>query len=211
MTSTWHFAGAFGALLVVGMACSASSETSGSSGSSQVSDDDGTGAGSVASSGSPAASGTGAGGAGGQGAGGHAAGGCPTVDLGSAVPLSYDGSTVGRPNIAESQRLEWQTAGDDALLFTAPETGTYHIAMPSEPSRNDGCGASVSEYDGTVYDPSWCPAPAAVATLDGVYAAGEGIASDIDLTAGQELLLWVSCAYWSNPLEGAYTLTIDKL
>ena len=44
----------------------------------------------------------------------------------------------------------------------------------------------------------------AAAAIDGVFAAG----SSIDLTQGQEMLVWVSCSYFDMPDETTYTLTI---
>ena len=166
-----------------------------------------------ASGGSTSQGGNGSGGdaSGGNGSGGNGSGGgsamhCPTVDLGSQLPINYDGTTVGKPNIVNSQRLEWETAGDDALLFTAPSAGTYTLSFTSPAG---GCGASIREYGpnmngmGDIYDTSWCPMPGEIATIDGVYAA-----TDVVLAAGQEMLVWVSCAYFSNPLESPYNLTI---
>jgi hypothetical protein len=136
------------------------------------------------------------------------------VDLGSTVPATHSGDTTGLPHIAESTRLEWGDAPDDTLLFTAPEAGTYHIVM-TETSTNDGCGASIQEYGDvgttTYYDTSWCPSVSSVVSLDGVYAAGDGIESDFAMAAGQKVMIWVSCTTWSDVQAGPYTLTITKL
>ncbi len=114
-----------------------------------------------------------------------------------------------------SSRLEWGAAPDDTLLFTASVGGNYRISMPSEPSNNGGCGASIQEFSqvGTAYyyDESWCPASGMVANLDGVYAALPGSPTDFVLSAGQKVLIWVSCTTWSSAQEGAYSITIEKL
>jgi hypothetical protein len=132
------------------------------------------------------------------------------------VPVTYDGTTVGKTNIATSARLEWTDAGDDALLFVAPETATYKVSMPIAPPGG-ACGASIREYGpqmngmGEIYSSSWCPSQGGVAEIDGVFAAFSGGDTDVMLNAGQEMLVWVSCSYFSMPVEGAYRVMIDKL
>lgn len=139
---------------------------------------------------------------------------CPRVDLG-ALPITYKGDTSGAMDLVQSSRLEWGAAPDDTLLFTAPAAGTYHIAMTSEPSKNGGCGASIQEFTdvGTskYYDESSCPATGMVSMIDGVFAASLGSASDFQAAQGQKVLIWVSCATWSDAQMGAYTLTIAKM
>src|SRR5689334_2990103 len=97
-----------------------------------------------------------------SGSGGGGSSVCPHVNLGSTVPTTHQGNTTGLPNLADSQRLEWGTAPDETLLFTAPAAGTYRISLLSEPSSNGGCGPSIQEFGdvGTTkyYDESWCPA-----------------------------------------------------
>ncbi len=160
---------------------------------------------------------TGSSGAAGSGGAGGASGGfCPTANLGSAVPAIYDGTTVGKTNIATSLRLEWTDAGDDALLFVAPQTATYKVSMPIAPP-GAACGASIREYGpqmngmGEIYSSSWCPSQGGVKEIDGIFGAFAGGDTDIMLNAGQEMLVWVSCSYFSMPVEGAYRVMIDKL
>ena len=191
-----------------GAAGSAGSGVGGSSGS-------GGGAGAGAQGGSAGAGATGgSSGSGATGGSGGSSSDCPHTDLGSSVPVTHNGDTQGLPNLAESTRLEWGDAPDDTLLFTAPEAGTYHIAM-TQPSTNGGCGVSIQEYANagttTYYDASWCPASGAIANLDGVYAAGDGFDSDFVLAQGQSVMLWVSCTTWSDVQAGAYTVSITKL
>ena len=151
------------------------------------------------------------------GAGDAASGGCPTVTLPTTLPLSYSGDTTGRPNLVTSARLEWTDAPDDALLFVAPQAGTYRIGMPAAPSTNGGCGASAREYgttgsDGQPYTETSCPVSGATKTIDGIFAAlPPSSTEDFTLTQGQHLLIWVSCTSWSTAKSGPYTLTIQKL
>ena len=114
-----------------------------------------------------------------------------------------------------SARLEWKEAGDEALLFTAGSAGTYRFSMPV---GEGGRGASIREFGanqdgmGTIYDPSWCPSAGQSAEIDGVFAAiPPSTTTDVALTAGQKVLIWVSCSYWSNPVEAPYQLTIEKM
>ncbi|MFO0567784.1 MAG: hypothetical protein U0263_19145 [Polyangiaceae bacterium] len=209
---------------LVGIGCGGSGSaggTSGAGGSAATggsSATGGTSAGGASGTGGAATGGTsasgGSSGIGGSGGSGGSASYCPTANLGSTLPITYDGTTVGKPNIVTSSRLEWTDAGDDALLFTAPAAGTYHIAMPQGPG---GCGASIREYGpqrngmGEIYTPNWCPAPGSSVEIDGVFAAiPPSTTQDVALTSGQQVLIWVSCAYWSKPTEGAYQLVIDQ-
>ncbi len=205
------------------VACSSGSGSGGGGGGSAGAATGGSGGGAGAGSGGAAGTGTGGtgtggnagSGTGGTGTGGSGGGYCPTADLGSTLPIIYDGSTAGKPNIVTSSRLEWTDAGDDALLFTAPAAGTYRISMPS---ALDGCGASVREYGpamngmGEIYSPSWCPAQGSSVEIDGVFAAypPDGT-DDVDLASGQQVVIWVSCAYWASTLEGAYQIKIEQI
>jgi hypothetical protein len=140
---------------------------------------------------------------------------CPHVNLGSTVPTTHQGNTTGLPNLADSARLEWGTAPDDTLLFTAPAAGTYRISLLSEPSTNGGCSPSMQEFAnaGTTkyYDESWCPAAGMVSTLDGIYAASLMTTSNFQMVQGQKVLIWMSCTTWSDAQAGAYSLKIEKL
>jgi hypothetical protein len=137
---------------------------------------------------------------------------CPTGEL--TEGLTYDGNTVGAPNLAESLRLEWESAGDHALLFEAPAPGSYLIELLSEPSTNAGCGVSAHEYmapAGEFWSVSSCPATGTVADLDGIYDALLGVPATVDLSAGERIVLWFSCAYWSSPTEGAYSVRVSAV
>ena len=213
---------------VLAIACSSGSGSGGGSGGMAGSGTGGTGTGGTGTGGTgTGGSGTGgggglagsaSGGSAGSGTGGGNTGGggnyCPTADMGTGVQASYAGDTTGKANIVTSSRLEWQEAPDDALLFTASEAGTYRISMPTGP---DGCGASVREYgpqmngQGEIYSPSWCPAPGSTVEIDGVFAAiPPTTTDDVELTAGQQIIVWVSCAYWSQNQSGAYQIDITK-
>ncbi|MCK6588088.1 MAG: hypothetical protein L6Q76_10930 [Polyangiaceae bacterium] len=166
------------------------------------------------SGGSGGSAGGNTGGAGGEGGGAGGTGNqfCPTETLGTALPITYDGSTVDKDNLVTSPRLEWTNAGDDALLFVAPEAAIYKVSLPVvEP----GCGASVREYGikmdgmGTIYDTSFCPPEGTSIEIDGVYIEPSG--TEVPLPAGQEMLIWVSCASFSATKEAAYQLKIEKL
>jgi hypothetical protein len=164
------------------------------------------------SGGSAGAAGGGTGGSGGGAGGGPTNQFCPSDTLGNTLPITYDGTTVGKENLVTSPRLEWTTAGDDALLFVAPEAAFYRVSLPViEP----GCGASVREYGiqmdgmGTIYDTSFCPPEGSSIEIDGVYVEAAG--TDVPLPAGQEMLIWVSCASFSAAKEAVYQLKIEKL
>ncbi len=151
---------------------------------------------------------------GGTDAGPPSGGTCPTATLPSMTSVTYMGSTIGAPNLFESDRLEWQGAGDAALLYVVPETGTYRFAMNDMLTTNGGCGISVSDGVGDMGLHSVaedCPASGAVRQLpDAFFIAGEGFSDTINLSAGTELLVLVSCAYWSSPTESDFTLMITR-
>lgn len=138
---------------------------------------------------------------------------CPTDSLPSQATVDYSGSTIGDDNLFESNRLEWDDAGDDALLYVVPETGTYEFSMASDLTDNQGCGISISDMNGDFHTPTEdCPAEGMVRQLpDAFFVAGEGSSDTADLDAGQELLVMVSCASWSSPQkEVDYSITISK-
>jgi hypothetical protein len=158
----------------------------------------------------------GSGGSAGPGGGGGGEGGsgssiCPSAVLGPSLPITHDGTTVGRPNIVESPRLEWTDAGDDALLFVATEAATYKVSVPlAEP----GCGASLREYGplmdgfGTIYDTTFCPEKGQI-VIDGVFVEPTG--TEVPLPVGQEMLIWVSCSTSAPAEEAKYQIMIEKL
>ncbi len=220
MKLTWKRLGVVCAASLLAAVGCGSSDSGGTGGAAGTGGGAGSG-GSGASGGAGGGSGGGAGQAGSSGAGGGGGsagtrgGYCPTKILESTTTVSYSGTTVGKANIVTSGRLEWTDAGDDALLFVAPEAGTYKISMPTGTS---GCGASIREYGpngdgmGDIYDSSWCPGAGSSVEIDGVFAAiAPDLTYDVTLTAGQEMLIWVSCSSFSNPDEGPYQLNIDKL
>lgn len=151
------------------------------------------------------------GGGGGGGAGGAMNKNCPSAVLEGSLPITYNGTTVGKPDMVVSPRLEWTDAGDDALLFVAQEAANYKVSVPvAEP----GCGASLREYGpkmdgfGTIYDSTFCPEKGQI-QIDGVFVEPTG--SEVPLPVGQEMLIWVSCTASAPAEEGAYTIMIEKL
>jgi len=147
--------------------------------------------------------------------GGGGGGRCPNATLPSTPSVTYMGSTIGRPNLFESSRLEWGEAGDEALLYVVPETGTYRFTIDEGLTSNQGCAISVHDGEGdrglhNVGED--CPAEGSVRELpDAYFIAGEGFSDPIELTAGTELLVLVSCATWSMPsTEVDYTLGITR-
>ncbi len=146
-------------------------------------------------------------GGGGGGAVVHAATACPHVDLGSATSISYSGDTTGLPNWVASQRLEWTDAPDDTLAFTAPSAGQYTFALTDSTTTNQGMGVSLRDFSDTFY--SACPASPTGTMIDGIFE--RAMSSAETLTAGQQLLIYVSATSWSVPATfGKYTLTITK-
>lgn len=118
---------------------------------------------------------------------------------------------MGLPNIVTSSRLEWTDAPDDALQFTAPETGNYIVELTG---TNQSMWPSASVYTGTAtikdfFEPSDCPAPGGAVEIDGWF---DGDADyPWELTAGQTILIWVGVPYWGTEPTGDYTITVNKL
>lgn len=128
--------------------------------------------------------------------------------------MDYGGSTIGNDNLFESNRLEWDDAGDDALLYVVPETGTYEFYMEEGSTDNQGCAISIYERidgDNLYFDSDICPVEGLVGDLpDAYFVGGEGFGDTADLTEGQEVMLLISCAYWSTPdTEADYTISIE--
>jgi hypothetical protein len=138
---------------------------------------------------------------------------CPTDVLPSQTSVTYQGSTIGNDNLFESSRLEWDDAGDDALLYVVPETGTYELSLNEAITENGGCHISIHGQDDgrTYWTPEICPEEGAVRELPtGMVIGGEGGGDNVDLSAGQQLLVLISCTDWARPSEeNDYTLTIE--
>lgn len=154
---------------------------------------------------------------GGDGGGDEDSGGsgleCPTDNLPSETSFTYEGSTIDNPNLFESTRLEWDDAGDDALLWVVPEDGTYEFSMENDLTDNGGCGISVrNQTDGPFHSTNLCPDGDEPRDLpDAYYIGGEGSDGSVELSKDQELLVLVSCAYWSTPeKEVDYSITIEQ-
>jgi hypothetical protein len=139
-----------------------------------------------------------------------ASGGCPTVALSTTLPITYQGDTTGKQNLVSSARLEWGDAPDDALLFVAPATGSYTIALTA-PCSNCNFGVSAQDYSSmSVYNESSCPAAGTVGMLDGIFDGSLGAPGMLTLDQGQHALLWVSATTFSAVQAGPYTVTITK-
>lgn len=133
---------------------------------------------------------------------------CPSYEVtGLDIVCDLDNSTG--TNLVEDSRLEFGPGPDDAILFTAPESGDYDIDIDVEPSTNQGCGVTAFDADMNVHTPADCPAGGSTVDLDGFYTGGEEF--PLTLTAGQEVLLFVGCTYWSDAQSGPYQLHIRKL
>ena len=134
--------------------------------------------------------------------------GCPShVVTGEDFTCALD--LTGAPNLIEDVRLEFGSGPDHAILFQVPSSGRYAIDLGTEPSTNGGCGVSASDADSTFHTTSECPAAGSVGALDGVYTGGE--AYPVDLTAGQQIVLFVGCTEWSDAESGPYTLRVRRL
>ncbi len=167
--------------------------------------------GSGGGSGGGSAGGSGGGSGGGTG-GPVVVGGCPRVLLGSTLPAEFSGDTTSLPNIVTSARLEWTTAPDDALEFTAPSAGNYVIDLTSSVA---GLGASAQDYNTTgsnafPFTRSACPASGSVSEINGVFNHNQPN-NPIALTAGQKMVIFISASPFSNPQIGAYVVKVRKL
>jgi hypothetical protein len=214
MEADFYYAGSMRTLMLVSLAAVLSF----SCGANPGGNDGGAGGG---SGGSGGGSGGGAGGGGGSGGGtgggsGGGAGGsgggvgattaCPHVNLGRGTSFTYTGDTTGLPNWVTSTRLEWTDAPDDSLAFTADVAGNYKFTFTDSTTSNGGMGASIRNADNTFY--MACPASGTQVATDGVF---ESPSYPVALTAGQQVLVYVSAAYWSTPAKaGAYTIKIEK-
>ena len=132
---------------------------------------------------------------------------CPHIDFGMTSSITYQGDSTGLPNWVESPRLEWQDAPDDSLRFTAPTGGNYVFSLTAEASdaSNFDKGISVRNYVGVFYGA--CPSAGIVQSIDGIY---EVPTFPVALTAGQQVLMYVSAPYWAVEKSGRYMLTITK-
>jgi len=133
---------------------------------------------------------------------------CPRVVLEGAQV--YHGDTTGLPNSVTSARLEFGDYPDDTVLFRATEAGSYLIYLSDTPASLEGCGASTWDYAlERHYVAADCPADGVVAEIDGVFTGNNPEYDLHELVAGDEVLVWISCAYWETPGFGPYELTIE--
>jgi hypothetical protein len=111
-------------------------------------------------------------------------------------------------DLVQDSRLEFGEGPDDAVRFTAPTAGDYAIWIESEPSTNQGCGVSAYNADQALHTAALCPAGGATVDLDGFFSSMD---YPVSLTAGQEIVLFVGCTYWSDAQSGPYQLRIQKI
>lgn len=141
---------------------------------------------------------------------------CPSDELGSELPLVYEGDTTDAPNLMESPRFSLSGDPDHALRWTVPDTGTYRFTLPVGPSGTGACLVAMSDWDGNLIPPSACPARGEKVELDLGWVAVDDPNSPskeatMDLDEGTEMLLFVSCAEWSPIRSGPYRIRIERL
>jgi hypothetical protein len=124
----------------------------------------------------------------------------------------HQGTTVGLPDMVQSNRLEWTDAPDDSLRFTAPAAGDYVITFKTSDPDFVG-GASAEQYadmgNGMLFTEATCPAPGMVNMIDGVFTENQPD-YPLKMSAGQSIVIWVSAPSWSKVKAGAYELTITS-
>lgn len=138
-------------------------------------------------------------------------GGCPRVRLGRATEVTFSADTSALPNLVNSTRLEWREAPDDALEFTAAETGNYVIELASP---NSNLGASAQEYHSTgpltPFTSAACPPSGLVVAIDGFYSHNQPN-YPIALMADQTIVIFISAPYWAAVKTGTYTVAVKKV
>ena len=122
---------------------------------------------------------------------------CPQVDLGSTLPTSYSGSTVGAQNLVggASCGAGGNNAPDASFRFTAPASGTYRI---------DTAG---SAFDTVLYVRNGTCGGAQLACNDDANGTVQSLVS-VSLSAGQSVVIVVD-GYSTR--SGAFTLTIRSV
>lgn len=132
-------------------------------------------------------------------------GGCPRVILGRSTDVTYSVDTATLTDIVTSPRLEWTDAPDDALEFTAPETGQYRFDFTSaNPNLLPSRRPYSSPRNFTRAD---CGPQGSVVAIDGIF---DRDGSTVLLTADERVVIFVSAPYWSAMKTGSYTLHITK-
>jgi hypothetical protein len=118
---------------------------------------------------------------------------CRPVDLGTAVPQTVTGTTVGLPDVL-SPSCGNATSGDAVYRFTAPEDGVYLFD-----TLGSSLNTTLDVRDGACFAPSLdCDDDA-----DGVQQSKV----DAELTAGQPVTVLVSSP---SPLAGDFALHIRR-
>jgi glucose/arabinose dehydrogenase len=119
---------------------------------------------------------------------------CPQVDLGSTLPTSYSGSTVGAQNLLGGASCGGggNNAPDASFRFTAPVSGTYQIATAG------------SAFDTVLYVRNATCGGAQLACNDDANGTLQSLVS-VALSAGQSVVIIVD-GYSTR--SGAFTLTI---
>jgi hypothetical protein len=131
-------------------------------------------------------------------------GGCPRVILPRTTDITFSADTSTLSNLVISPRLEWRDAPDDALEFTSDTAGRYRFELSS---ANTDLAVSLQNYQGAgaPFTRADCGPSGVVVSIDGVYS------QELDLTAGQTMVVFISAPYWAMTRTGAYTLRIHRL
>jgi hypothetical protein len=136
---------------------------------------------------------------------------CPSAEIPNLVPISVEGSLGELPNQFESSALEWGTAGDDALVFEAPESNTYEVELSVDGEDVADFGVAVPGGSNAFYTPETCPPAGAIETLpDAEYLATPSQPGTLELEEGERVLLIASCASTCQPTEPTYRITIRE-
>lgn len=141
-------------------------------------------------------------------AGPQIVGGCPRVRLGRSTDVTFSADTSALPNLVNSNRLEWTDAPDDALEFTAAETGNYVIELMSS---NASLGASAEDYVSMLpFTSAACPPSGLVVSIDGVYNPNQPSYPEA-LSAEQRMVIFISAPSWAAVKTGTYTVRVKKV
>lgn len=141
---------------------------------------------------------------------------CPSGTIPPSTATLFASDTAFDKNLVTNSRVQWGADADAALLYVAPMAGTYRVSVTStdQPTTND-CGVVVRAYgtanNGALFDETACPAAASVKAVDGAYAATPaGSTTDVTLTSGQHVLLFVSCSMFASPKKTmGYSVHVD--
>jgi len=136
---------------------------------------------------------------------------CPSVEIPNVVPINVERSLNELPNLFESSALDWGTAGDDPLVFEAPESTTYEVELSVDGEDVADFGVAVPSGPDDFYTPETCPPAGAVEALPNAeYLATPSQPGTLELEQGERVLLISSCANTCQPAEPTYRITIRE-